>query len=232
MRAAPLALALVLLVGCSESKTEKEPAWHVRGSTVRGDVDGDGKAEDVAVEDQGPESCRFRIRARADKGEIVGPLELAECAVKPAETFGTALPSVSGLAEIDEEPGLEIVVETHRGASTEFATLFTARRDALEQIELPPPFNDDELPFEGSVTHFNVVDCGRPGVVVASGYGADLRSRVIYGRSFYRVDGTRLRFLRAGARGRLSAERVGDLQRYPEFREPQPFPSCMKVRPD
>jgi hypothetical protein len=230
MRLAALAFALALLVGCSDSK-KKASGWHVRGATVRGDVDGDGKADEVAVEDRGPRSCRFRVRAATAGGVLTARLPLSICEGKPAETYGTALPGIRGLAEIDTDPGLEIVVETHQGASTEFAALFTVRNGRISRVDLPRPFLDDELAFEGSVTHFEVVDCVRPGIVVVSGYGAELGPRVVYGRSFYRVEGTRFLFLRAGARGRLPAERVGELQRYPEFREPQPFPSCMKVRP-
>ena len=195
--------------------------WHVRGATVRGDVDGDGKAEDVAVEDQGPESCRFRVRASGENGEIVGPLELSECAVKPAETYDTDLPSVRGLAEIDKEPGLEIVVETHRGASTEFASVLTVRNDQLKRLALPPPFLDDEFAYEGSVTHLEAVDCASAGrgSIVVTGYSPEVAVH-----SVYRVEGTALRLVRT--RGERSRQGINPIP----INEPQPFPSCMKVR--
>jgi hypothetical protein len=134
---------------------------------------------------------------------------------------------VNGLAALDRRPGLEVVVTVHEGASTAFGQLFRLENDALRRIPIPSFFGGD-FPYEGSVTHFNVIDCARKrsGLIWISGYGLDDSSHYIQDRTLYRLAGDKLVPVRR-ERSRPNLQHAG---RFPEFAEPQPFPHCLVVR--
>jgi hypothetical protein len=153
-------------------------------------------------------------------------------------TVASALPSdetdaiarlafVNGLAALDRRRGLEIVVTVHQGASTAFGQIFTIERGALRRIPVPAAA-DGEFAYEGSVTHFDVIDCARPrsGLIWISGYGWDGRSHYIQERTLYRLVEDRL----VQVAHRTSRPTVQKAGRFREFVEPQPFPHCMVVR--
>lgn len=217
-------VACVLASGCSLGDSPDEAvSWTVRGGSLAGDVDGDGHAEEVAVEDAGPRSCRFRVRARSANGLLAAPLELDVCTSKPAETWGTRFPFVKGLAAIDRHPGLEVVVELGHGASTGFATIFGVERGALREWQLP----DHVLSYYGSLgTGHHVVDCARQkGLVILS--TLVFRDSSVR-RRWFRAENGRLKFIQS----RRIKTSEGRRPIYSEFREPQPFPTCTAVRAD
>jgi hypothetical protein len=188
---------------------------------VTGDVDGDAKADQVAVEDAGSRSCRFRVSARSADETLTAPLKLDICESKPAETWDTDFPFVKGLAAIDLEPGLEIVVEIGHGASRVFATIFGVENGSLREWRLPK----NELSYYGSVgTGYSVVDCARQkGLVVLSTQNFSTSS---VHRSWYRAERGSLDFVRS------SNVKVSSRSLPREFGEPQPFPTCTGVRGD
>jgi hypothetical protein len=146
------------------------------------------------------------------------------------------VPSLTGLAALGPGRGLRIVVTTWEGASTAFARTYSVRATGISLLRtgmtetLDPA--DDTFPYEGSVTHFNAVDCVRPGVVVASGWFEKGASGTLFGyeRRFYRVAANAFELIRSQAGTTRKA--IPPLNRLREFREPQPFPSCMRVRPE
>src|ERR1051325_4368716 len=142
------------------------------------------------------------------------------------DSVAYSLAGVNGLAALDRAPGLEIVVTVHHGASTAFGDLFRVENGALARIRIPG--FGGEFAYEGSVTHFNVIDCARPrsGLIWISGYGLDDSSHYIQERSLYRLAGDRLAQVRHES-SRVSVPTAG---RFPEFAEPQPFPHCLVVR--
>lgn len=221
---AATAVACLLVTGCSLSESSDEAStWTVRGGSLAGDVDGDGKVDRVAVEDAGSRSCRFRLSARSADRMLAVPLNLDICESKPAETRGANFPFVKGLAAIDRELGLEIVVELSHGASTGFATVFGVEQGDLREWRLP----NHVLSYYGSVgTGHHVVDCARQkGLVVLS--------TLVFGdsavhRSWYRVENGGLDLIRS----RKVKTPKGRRPVYSEFREPQPFPTCTTVRAD
>jgi hypothetical protein len=223
-RLAATAVTCLLVTGCSFGETSDEASsWTVRGGSLAGDVDGDGKVDRVAVEDAGSRSCRFRVSARSADRMLTAPLNLDICEGKPAETWGTSFPFVKGLAAIDREPGLEIVVELGHGASTEFATIFGVRNGHLRQWRLP----EGTLTYYGSVgTGHHVADCARQkGLVVLSTLVFD-EPRSVH-RTWYRTENGKLERIRSR---RIKAPEGRPLSS--EFREPQPFPTCTAVRAD
>jgi hypothetical protein len=209
MRAAPLALALALLAaGCfggEKKRTTGCPSADGLASSVCGDVDGDGRPERVGI---GPS---LALVARTGGREI--SLPIAEDA--------RAAPSVNGLAAIDRQPGLEIVATVGHGASTEFADVFTLAGGRLIRFSLPASAPQPAFAYNGSVTHLDGVDCapGRPGTVVATA----ISEQRIEQRT-YQV--TRAGFLLVDTHTSTQAQGAQPTS----IEQPQPFPSCMKVR--
>ena len=221
--------AAVLATGCSHgAKTVKpcaearaDAAKHVVHGALRGDVDGDGRSDIVSlVRLRGNARCGAVLIVRTRSGTL-------------SHAFRTVsfpgVPSLNGLAALsDPQPGLKIVITTWQGASTAFARVFAVRRSRISEIPIDTP--EGTIPYEGSVTHFNAVDCGAPGSIVASGWaevGASGR-RFSFERRFYRVG--ELRFELARVQSGRTRSPLPERGRFPEFREPQPFPSCMRVR--
>jgi hypothetical protein len=131
---------------------------------------------------------------------------------------------LNGLASLGAGPTLHIVVTTWQGASTQFARLFAVRGGRI--VPVATGTADNTLPYEGSVTHLDAVDCAPGGLVVASGWFARGRGFGFF-RHFYRVAADRLVPVRNESGTSGSPSPIGRLR---EFHEPQPFPSCMQVR--
>jgi len=205
---------------CAEARTE---AASRAGHPLRGDVDGDGAPDQVSL---------VRLRSDAPCGAILVVRTRARTLTRAVATTSGApgVPLLNGLASLAPNRPLQIVLTTWLGASTEFARVFAVRAGRI--AELAAPTSDATFPYEGSVTHFNAIDCvhGRPGMIVASGWferGSSARS-FGFERHFYRVGEHRFELARSqsGQTRRALPER----NIFREFGEPQPFPSCMRVR--
>jgi hypothetical protein len=211
-----LAVALsVLLVASSAAAASSDP-WHARGQTLRADVDGDGRADAVLVEQRG-RRCVFRLVA----GSFTARLRPAGCEEKPAELTSGPDPHVAALVPIDRNPGLEIVVQLGHGAYMEFADLWTVRHGTLRRFGGHEP----HVSYGSSAgTGGHVVDCARPGVVLVSDQSYPPHGRIV--RRWYDTRSLRLKLLRTRALT-WNSERAPPFH---EFREPQPFPTCARAR--
>jgi hypothetical protein len=215
-----LLLALLGLLGGPEKQRAGCPPANGLRDSVCGNVDGRPGDERVGIEVRRGPSIWLVVRfseystaRRLDSEESTG-YAMADQAF------------VNGLAAIDRRRGLEIVVTVHQGASTAFGQLFRVERGGLERIVIPG--FGGEFAYEGSVTHFDVIDCARrrSGLIWISGYGLSGTSRYVQQRTLYRlVDDGLVRVRRETSR--LAIEKAG---RFPEFAEPQPFPHCLVVR--
>jgi hypothetical protein len=201
---------------CAQARADA--AKHVVG-VLRGDVDGDGAPDRIGLVRlrRAPERCGaflvVRTRSRA----------LTRAFARPPVPD---VPSLNGLAALGSGPGLHIVVTTWHGASTEFARVFAVRGDSIAPVETGTP--DNTFAYEGSVTHIDAVDCASGGLVVASGwFFRGTGSRFGFFRHFYRVGPQGFELVRSQSGTSTSSTPI---RRFREFREPQPFPSCMRVR--
>jgi hypothetical protein len=198
-----------------------------RHNALRGDVNGDGRPDSVAIVRvrTAPDRCAAFLVVKARRRTLARPLR------------GNAVPGVprlNGLASIISGR-LHIVVTTWQGASTGFASLFAVREGRI--LPLTAPTGDGTFPYDGSVTHFNGVDCAvqpTSNDIVASGYFQKGAAGPPFGfvRDVYRVRTHEVsadRLVRAYTR---KGTVRWDLSRTPfdELREPQPFPSCMRIR--
>ena len=136
------------------------------------------------------------------------------------------VPRLNGLAALGSRRGFQIVVTTWEGASTAFARVIAVRHDRISELATRTP--DGTFPYEGSVTHLNAIDCAGA-LVVASGWFLRDTSGRSFGfyRHFYRVRDGRFALVRSESGTSRSFEPTRRLR---EFGEPQPFPSCMRVR--
>lgn len=192
-----------------------------------GDVDGDGVSDKVALVRlrRGESRCGAVLVARTAAGTLTRAFPTI-----PDPRF----PSLNGLASLGSGPGLQIVVTTWEGASTAFASVFAVRHGKISQLQRGAAAENfgNDFAYEGSVTHLDAVDCvrGHPGLVVASGWferGSSGR-RFGFFRHFYRVAPDRFVLVRSQSGASRSPFPI--IRRLPEFSEPQPFPSCMRVR--
>ena len=204
MRAWPaVALLLAACGGAAPVATEQAPAepacdgelagYRVKGKPLKGDVDGDGKADRVTlrVDRSRPRACRRVVVVEGASKMIAAP-------VAPLPWPGTA-PRLLLLAEIDGRAGVEPVVTLSPANVYRPGAVFAARDGRLVRLRLAGrrPANlfplDDEFPAS--------VDCtGEPGrIEVITSEVAEDDSFWDVKRSIHRARGRRFK--------RLSTER-------------------------
>ena len=207
--------AIGVLVFCSAAGAS-QAQWHARGHALRGDLNGDGHAEAVVIEQRG-RRCEFRLVA----GGWTARVRPEICKEKPGELEMGPDPHVAALAPIDRRAGLEVVVQLGHGAYMEFADIWTFRNGALRRYAGREP----HVSWGSSAgTGGHVVDCSRSGVVLVSDQSYPPHGRVV--RHWYSTRDLRLNLLRT----RSVDWRSNAAPPYHEFREPQPFPTCAQAR--
>lgn len=183
--------------------------------SLTGDVDGDGDDDEVTVvvAPEGEPGCRAFLIVRGEQ-TLVAAVEVLDDSV-----IRLGLPTPQMLAEIDGEPGAEIAVKVHVGASTEFAALFTVADSRLVQMSIASS-PDDLVALGGSVTHVEGADCRPDGsLVVAEAVPRGRRYAVT--RTVLRAEGGAL----VVAAEKRRTVRSRDLDSVPEFAG-LPFGSC------
>jgi hypothetical protein len=136
---------------------------------LEGDIDGDGKSDEVfivALPNGGVTRCGSFVVVETGGATFSVPADDSD------QPRSLPVPRLNSLAQIDGEPGLEIVVDIEAGASTQFVSIFTLD-DKLELMALkgkgPGPFSgqiDNLFAYGGSVGHLDGVDCAEGGYVV------------------------------------------------------------------
>lgn len=216
---ATIAAALLLAAGCGgdeprSAATGPGAGCTPRGPALKGDVDGDQASDSTRIY-----KCRghWSVVVDGTRGTVVADLSAQR-------------PRLGGLATIDAEPGLEVVVETgspKRGV----VELYSERRGRLLHMTIQSTDRPQFL-FGGNAAIRHAVDCiGGPGsrrVVFAEAVrnGSDS----IVTRYFYDVSG--LQFLAdLNPQGVFAHDRLPSSEleeRFPEFGV-APFGSCMDV---
>ena len=217
--ASPTPSATPAEAGCANQEAVVADVSLRRGEAASGDVDGDGAEDSVSVhfDPQGEPGCQAFVVAESAGATLAGPLETWR------EDFGLPMPTINSLAEVDDEPGAEVVVNMGIGASTQFVGLVTARDGALVQVVpegLPDQAARGTFGFGGSVGHLEAVDCARPGGVIAS-FATPAGKRYRVERVYLVFEGTDLQF------SHQEVERVLPelIDRLPEYSS-SPFGSC------
>ena len=134
--------------------------------SVSGDVDGDGRADLVAVaaDDGAPRDCRAFVGVRLASSSTTYSTALDASAVPPAGMTA----EVIGLPDLGDDLGAEIVVDTHALADGTLAQLFTVTGSEL--VRWPAPaFEDGNFVVEGGgITSPSGAGCTADGSLVLS----------------------------------------------------------------
>jgi hypothetical protein len=149
--------------GTSATST-KTPAFRsVSTPATAGDVDGDGKLDQLALELRDGRPFLIASLTRLGKQDVpVAGLDAALFEDKPQG------PRVLGVVDIDRDGFGEVFAEIDHGASTSFFTLFKLIDGRLVQMTLDG--KPVRLPLGGSVAHFDAIGCGT-GKLVVAGWG-------------------------------------------------------------
>jgi hypothetical protein len=184
---------------------------------LEGDVDGDGSHDTIfLVRTRGEPNCSVFLVVETDGGTLSAP-------APPNEgSAALGLPSLTGFAQIDGEPGLEVYLTVLAGASTEFLSVFSAATGGLERLDREGGEAGGLFPSGGSVAHLEASDCREEGGVVVSlarqqdgGWAIVSNYYVSNGNSFVPADPSQ----------GITTDPVGRLRSWSEFRF-TPFGSC------
>ena len=223
--------------GCTNLDRAKRDRSMLHRDWLRGDVDGDGRAETVAIAEDKSASlrCRFGVVVLSARGSYVLPLGRSWI-WKPGEVIGQPWPLSRLLARVDRRPGAEILVALSHGASFEQGELLTLRQGELQHIRLPKNTPLDYGSIVPTGVNFDCVSAGSRRVVRAW-YSArnDQGSRWQYALDFYRLRGLRLQ--RTGRRSVILNANIakGRYPRVPRWwsrydAELNPFRHCTVAR--
>jgi hypothetical protein len=193
------------------------------GGELTGDVDGDDQTDSVSLslDESGEVGCEAFLVIDTGESRVAGSIW------EVGAQGGLPQPRLHGLAQVDGEAGLEILVDEVAGASTQFVAVYTYDEGLVEKIE-PRGVPDGLFAYGGSVGHIEGAGCASGGDIVVSQAipGGTRRS---LNRSLYDV--TRRYFTRVGeayTRERVERHRavpLKDLDRFDEFGS-GPFGNC------
>lgn len=211
-------------VCANEATIAGDPARQVGGSTS-GDVDGDGAADSIhlASDPAGAVGCSAFVVVD------VGSSTLAAPTWELGAQGGLPQPRVNSLAQVDDKPGLEVVVDEAAGASTQFVGLYTFDGGDLKRVTISGGTKSeiasgttDLFPYGGSVGHLDAVDCSEQGgVVISSATPSSTATVYDVTRRFYSLSGTKLKL----DDEKSASVPIDQLNRFPEFAA-GPFGSC------
>lgn len=204
---------------CDQSDSSLPQSYRASGSTLKGDVDGDGDRDEVylASDQARPERCRNVLVVDSMNGRR------AAAAIPPVD-WPTTGPELLLLAEIDGAEGVEPVIVLSE-VGFEPGYVFTMSSGSLERMRLGGGRHEDYFPFYDEFPAGT--DCAtEPGHIVITTSRISKLGDTHYDvtRSFYRASGSRFE-LESQDEHTVEVAR-GEAERlWPEVRG-QPFRSC------
>src|SRR5512133_386753 len=126
------------VAACSNLDRAKRDRSMLRRDWLRGDVNGDSRADTVAIAEDKSAAlrCRFGVVVLTAERSYVLPLG-RWWIWKPGEAIGQPWPLIRLLARVDRRPGAEVLVALSHGASFEQGELLTLRHGELRRIRFP-----------------------------------------------------------------------------------------------
>ena len=180
---------------------------------LEGDVDGDG-SDDTAflVRTRGEPDCSVFLVVETAGATLSAPV------ATEGGSASLGLPSLTGLAQIDGRPGVDIYLTVLAGASTEFLAVYSAGAGQLDRLSRGDGALGDLFPSGGSVAHVEASDCrAEGGIVVAEATRNEPGWSIVSGE--YDFDGES--FVQVGE----SRDQAGRIRGFVEFGS-TPFGSC------
>jgi hypothetical protein len=196
-------------------------------SSIRADVDGDGRLDEVAVaSDPGAdEPCRGFVGVRIQGGPTYSTHLFAR-----AVPFEGLPARIDGLPDLGDEPGAQIVVDTRAAVDAVLGQMFTLTGGRLQPVEVP-----------GSEGGTFIVEGG--GVIYPHGAGCTTDGRLVLTEAAQTRDGKNYRVTRRTYEVHGDGRRFGDAEvereavpvdelvnRFPEFARPH-WEDCAATSP-
>jgi hypothetical protein len=143
-------------------------------SVLRGDVDGDGSTDTVAVVHRPTEplQCQYVLSVSSPEKRWEAPIGQSGTesgGSVPAIWNTLRLPDVNALVRLPGHQDLLVGVTTWTGASTVFAGIFGIVDGELSRISIPAAPMPDALSYGGSVVNASAVDCRGHRVLFSTG---------------------------------------------------------------
>lgn len=189
------------------------------GTSLRGDVDGDGIADTVTsrAEWLAGGECRAWLVVNTAEGRFRSPIDpLYSTLIKP--------PGIAGLIKLRPGDRLDVAVVVWLGASVGFLDVCGITGDRLLRL------SRNAYEYAGSAAYRVGVDCSAQRgsrLVASSATWSYADGRYHVGRTFYGMRAGLLTVLPRLSERHLAAPRA--LARYPELAVLDPFPSCTAV---
>ena len=220
---------------CPRLSEASQLAYRPGGGRLRGDVDGDGRRDEVSIRyaPSAPASCgivlvvetrskNFAMRVAWEYKPGFGKIA--------ARDVWSAEPFVAAIVRLGRRDA-QIVVARDRGAANAFVSFIGVVRGKLVLLPFQPREYADELSLFGSVgTGVTNARCGRGGPLVVLGLGptSSTGKRRSFTRTEYRLAGGRLRKTRSRTI-RSSRRRIEGFAQAQGF-DALPFTGCVIAR--
>ena len=200
----PVAKSAVSAGKCPRLSEVSHLAYRPGGGRLRGDVDGDGRRDEVSIRyaPSAPASCGIVLVVETRSKNLAMPVawEYTPGFSKiAARDVSTAEPFVAALVRLSPR-GVQIVVARDHGAANAFVSFIGIVRGKLVLFPFKPREYADELSLFGSVgTGVTNARCSRGGPLVVLGLGPTSHTgkRWSFTRTEYRLAGGRLRKTRS-----------------------------------
>jgi hypothetical protein len=231
----PVAKSALSAGKCPRLSEAAHLAYRPGGGRVRGDVDGDGRRDEVSIRyaPSAPASCGIVLVVETRSKNLAMPVAWEYKPVSDkiaARDVWTAEPFVAAIVQLGPR-GAQIVVARSHGAANAFVSFIGVVRGKLVLLPLQPREYADELSLFGSVgTGVTNARCspGGPLVVLGLGPTSSTGKRWFFTRTEYRLAGGRLRKTRSRTI-KSSPRRIESLARAQGF-DALPFTGCLIAR--
>jgi hypothetical protein len=220
---------------CPELSEAAQLAYRPGGGHLRGDVDGDGRRDEVSIRyaPSAPASCGIVlvVETRSKNFGMRVAWEYKPGFIKiAARDVSTPEPFVAAIVRLGPR-GAQIVVARNHGAANAFVSFIGIVRGKLALLPFQPREYADELSLFGSVgTGVTNARCSRGGQLVVLGLGPTSYTgkRLSFTRTEYRLAGGRLRKTRSRTI-RSSPARIESFAHAQGF-DALPFTGCVIAR--
>jgi hypothetical protein len=231
----PVAKSALSAGKCPRLSEASQLAYRPGGGRLRGDVDGDGRRDEVSIRyaPSAPARCGIVlvVETRSKNFALRVAWEYEPEFVKiAARDVSTPEPFVAAIVRLGPR-GAQIVIARHHGAANAFVSFIGVVRAKLVLLPFQPREYADELSLFGSVgTGVTNAWCSRGGPLVVLGLGPTSYTgrRWSFTRTEYRLAGGRLRKTRS--RTIRSSRRCIEGFAHVQGFDALPFTGCMIAR--
>jgi hypothetical protein len=231
----PVAKSALSAGKCPRLSEATRLAYRPGGSRLRGDVDGDGRRDEVSIRyaPSAPASCGIVlvVETRSKNFAMHVAWEYRGFGKVSTRDVSTAEPFVAAIVRLDPR-NAQIVIARNHGAANAFVSFIGIVRGRLALLPFQPREFADELSLFGSVgTGVTNARCSRGGPLVVLGTGPTsyAAKRWSFTRTEYRLLGGRLRKTLSRTTSSSSRRRIEGVA-HAQGIDALPFTGCVVAR--